>query len=662
MRVLTRRELAHFRLVCALMISFLFSSHWRFVLFCVALLAPPACAQSRTPQRAVAQHEMSAWRVYSQDNENRDQSGEDYPADENFPDDNFPRGGHFPHGDDSSRDRNDPRDNDSPRGNSFPRENATLSRGDDFPRDNGSEYSLPNGNANGATEEARRAVRGNLPLRLPGPVPKSGAAAVAPRFTISAQARAYAERAVRERRLAQAADAFRQEAAIYRRRGLRDAALIQERRAARYETDLRFFIDRQPTSSELRTLDTNARLEPSSGAYLGAFIDRDDALPRTFYGTDYQTHRYPRDFEQRVGRRHASYFTYLAYGQPFPILWAQTVKAAGAIPHIAWEPKSLNAVRDDNYLRYFARDCARLKWPVFIRFAGEMNGFWTPYHGDPKLYREKFRLINRTLHKTAPQAATIWCVNSVPSENIAAYYPGDDGCDWVGINLYAVAFYDNNPRRVAFEDNPLALIEPIYREYSRRKPIALCEFAASHLSATDGKPRVQLAIEKAALLYGALPRLFPRIKMVDWFSMNTIKHARPGRQLNNYSLTAQPALTETYRRVTEEPFFLKRPRVLAFPVSMPFPVAAQQKISGGAALSIWAKTYTARPKVFLQIGKEIVYGSDAPGAHITPLLANNFPAGKQRATAYIFDERDRFVARRDTILIFAAAPPPRLLR
>lgn len=616
------------------MISFRFSLACRLVLFCGVLLAPVSCAQSKTPQRAVAQHEMSASREYSQRDDNRDRGDDVFSPEERFP-----------------NDEDFPRDN-----NNYPRDDG------DFPRDNGGEYSRQNENADDEIEDARRVVRGNLPLRLPGQVPTNGASPVAPRFALSAQARAYAERAVRERRYAQAADAFRQEAALYRRRGLRDAALIQERRAARYETDLRLFIERQPTSSELRTLDTNARLEPESGAYLGAFIDRDDALTRTFYGTDCQTHRFPRDFENFVGRRHASYFTYLAYGQPFPQRWAETVKAAGAIPHIAWEPKSLNAVRDDNYLRIFARDCARLRWPIFIRFAGEMNGFWTPYHGNPKLYREKFRLVHRTLHERAPLAATIWCVNSVPSENIAAYYPGDDGCDWVGINLYAVAFYDNNPRRPAFEDNPLALIEPIYREYSRRKPIALCEFAASHLSSLDGKPRVELAAQKTALLYGALPRLFPRIKMVDWFSMNTIKHARPGRQLNNYSLTTQPALTATYRRVTQEPFFLKRPRVLAAPVPMPFPVAPQQKIVGGAALSIWAKTYTARPKVFLQVGSEIVYGSDAPGAHIIPLLASNFPAGKQRVTAYLFDERNRFIARRDTTLIFEAAPPPRSLR
>jgi hypothetical protein len=126
------------------------------------------------------------------------------------------------------------------------------------------------------------------------------------------------------------------------------------------------------------------------------------------------------------------------------------------------------------------------------------------------------------------------------STTFPLYYPGDDGCDWVGINLYSVAYYDNNPRRPAFQDNPLALIDPIYKMYAARKPIAICEYAASHMAAVDRKPRVGLAVEKMSLLYGALPRLYPRIKMIDWFNMNNLLNARPGRQLNNYSLTSIP--------------------------------------------------------------------------------------------------------------------------
>jgi hypothetical protein len=80
-----------------------------------------------------------------------------------------------------------------------------------------------------------------------------------------------------------------------------------------------------------------APLEPRNGAYLGAFIDRDDALNERFNGDNWQYHKYPREFERVTGRRHATVFTYVAWGN-FPRAWLEMCKSEGVIPHIAWEP------------------------------------------------------------------------------------------------------------------------------------------------------------------------------------------------------------------------------------------------------------------------------------------------------------------------------------
>jgi hypothetical protein len=46
------------------------------------------------------------------------------------------------------------------------------------------------------------------------------------------------------------------------------------------------------------------------------------------------------------------------------------VKATGAVPHIAMEPNyGLDEVRDDAYLRAWARDAARTRVPIFLRWA-----------------------------------------------------------------------------------------------------------------------------------------------------------------------------------------------------------------------------------------------------------------------------------------------------
>src|ERR1051326_7157964 len=130
-----------------------------------------------------------------------------------------------------------------------------------------------------------------------------------------------------------------------------------------------------------------------------------------FLDENWQTHRDPSEFEERTGKKHASYFCYLLYGKPFPLRWAERLRDEGAIPHIAWEPRRLAEVREDRTLEAFADALARFDAPVFVRFAGEMNGDWTPYHEDPALYRAKFRLVHRVLAQRAPKAALIWCVN-----------------------------------------------------------------------------------------------------------------------------------------------------------------------------------------------------------------------------------------------------------
>jgi hypothetical protein len=448
----------------------------------------------------------------------------------------------------------------------------------------------------------------------------------------------------------EAAAALREEARLYRAKKLTDAAIIRENEAAELETSLNIYQVRPATTRERDSIYAGAPLEPMIGCYLGAFIDRDDGLRERYSDENWQEHRSSEEFEQIVQKKHASYFMYVRYGQKFPSQWVQRLKAGNAIPHIAWEPPNLNMVQDDTYLRGWAKAIRDADWPVFIRFAGEMNGFWTPYHKNPKLYREKFRLVHRVLHQGAPRVATIWCVNSVPSDNIDPYYPGDDGCDWVGVNLYSVPFFDNDPTRPAWNRSPLTLLDPIYKKYAPRKPIAICEYAASHKAKADGKTRIPLAIDKMAQLYSALPVLYPRVKLIDWFSMDTMRHAQPGRQLNNYRLTEHKEILAVYRALVSNPYFLSEPEHLSDlrpPLARPF--VANTSFKGTAQLTLWVKTYVARPKVYAKLGSKIVYASNRPGAHPLNLDLAGLK-GNQNLTVYVYDDKNRFIASRAVVL------------
>ena len=218
-------------------------------------------------------------------------------------------------------------------------------------------------------------------------------------------------------------------------------------------------------------------------------------------------------------------------------------------------------MRDDAYLHEFARQLREFDFPVFIRFASEMNGFWTKtqygWNGDAKVYREKFRVVNRVLHEIAPRVATIWCVNNPPLGNALDYYPGDDGCDWVGVNFYAVPYHEDKINQPAFNENPLALLDPIYKRFAGRKPIAICEFAASHQARVDPRPVAAFAASKLRLVYGALPLLYPRVKIVDWFNANTLKLRTKDKTPNDYLLTDNTQVLKAWQDVTQNRHFLQ---------------------------------------------------------------------------------------------------------
>ncbi|MGV3721459.1 MAG: hypothetical protein ACO1SX_11175, partial [Actinomycetota bacterium] len=113
------------------------------------------------------------------------------------------------------------------------------------------------------------------------------------------------------------------------------------------------------------------KFEPESGCYLGAYVLADINISGKM-----------ERWEELTGKGHASYLKYVGYGRPFPTEWATAVRGRGAAPNIAFEPNDgLGKVEDAEYLRGFAREAAKHGGPVFLRFASEMNGPWTNYHG-----------------------------------------------------------------------------------------------------------------------------------------------------------------------------------------------------------------------------------------------------------------------------------------
>ncbi len=448
--------------------------------------------------------------------------------------------------------------------------------------------------------------------------------------------RALASAYVRAELYEKAAGAFYRASALYGKLGDPNAAKFLKTEAERYETKIELFVER-PAPKPTGEL---ALFEPANGCYLGAFIEREDALGPT---------KDPAKFDDLTGKHHAVFFTYLTYGRPFPRRWTDNLRRNGAAAHIAFEPHSVAEVHDDAYLRSFARDCASAKLPIFLRFAAEMNGDWVPYHGDPAAYRRMFQLVALVMHEDAPNVAMVWCPGDIPERTIPDYYPGREAVDWVGVNFYSVLYNDADPNRTAAWRNPLDSVKFIYDTYSAAHPIMVGEWAATHLSVVDRKPQPGFAVEKIGHFYAGVPRLYPRIKCIDWLSMNTIEHAMPGRKLNDFSLLDDASVREKYREMVQPPYFLEA--VESHP-SAPISyvrLTPGMALSGHVKLSAVVKTYEQRPMVSWNSGP----GITETGAYETTMDLSQIHAPQTTISLTANDSKGRVAGRRSVTVKIA---------
>ncbi len=325
-----------------------------------------------------------------------------------------------------------------------------------------------------------------------------------------------------------------------------------------------------------------APLEPAHGCYIGAYIERDPVA---------------RDrvevFENLVGKKHATYFHYVGYGRPFPFAWVKQLRAMGRVPQIAWEPNDgLRGISDNAYLRGWAEAARHAGVPIFLRFASEMNGDWQAWSGHPRDYIDKWRLVANIMHDVAPNVVMVWCPFSIPDSTIDAYYPGDAYVDWVGVNIYSVFRHDGKADRLAGED-PRDQLRPVYERYSPRKPIAVCEYAATHYCAATKQKTTDFALDNMRRMYEALPAQFPRVHLIDWFSVDA---SREKLAYNDYALTSDDRVLALYRGLVARDYFLDQ-----FPTAAtePPPAPAPAKPSIPLAAAAPSKTPVDRLSIAL---------------------------------------------------------------
>jgi len=418
-------------------------------------------------------------------------------------------------------------------------------------------------------------------------------------------------------------------------------------------TEIELFIEEQV--QVVQESGSLAKFEPDNGMYIGAFIEKDSGVEAK-KGEKFAA------FNELTGKQHAIYFNYHRYGANFPHIWASQVKAAGGAIHLAVQPEGgLSEVKDDASLRKFAKDAQAAGVPIFLRFASEMNGSWVTWSGNPKLYIEKFRLVAKVMEEEAPNVAMVWSPAANPKHNIHDYYPGDDYVDWVGLSIYSVKFFNGDVKSPADHVNPLDSLDYVYQAYAERKPIMVSEYGATHFSKAGNTSTVNFAITKMNMLYHGAKLKYPRLKNINWFSLNTLTDSHSAeRSLNNFSLTENSSLLGAYKNMIKDPYYLSRvtplaesKKVLAQSV---VPIEDQAVRGTNSKVIAWVKTYDPyiSKVVFSLDGKQVAESKQYP--YQWKVDTSTLSPGAHKLKVTVYDSKGRIASsKQSTIMVDTSA-------
>lgn len=358
--------------------------------------------------------------------------------------------------------------------------------------------------------------------------------------------------------LDRAAEYWNQEA-IYWIPSDEQSSIAAKRKADWVRSEVRLFVT-APASAVGEQLYTGAKYEPVAGTYLGVYGELDPKVHNPSSGKPFYTH----GVEELTGRQHPIFLLYGNWSQGHGPAGSHiaAIKAAGGALQWALQPdQGLAAVVDGPVLRRIARDLREAEIPIFLRFAGEMNGEWVEWTGNPELYKEKFRLVARVMREEAPNVAMVWAPNWFPLNTMDAYYPGDEYVDWVGVSAYGVHDDSIDPVKAegkARDSRPLHdTFAEVYERYADRKPIMLVEGAIGYHEYSANQSRVPWATTNIQRFYAAIPRIYPRVKALVWFDVDTKNSAQDkGIMKQNYMLSANDQVLKTYQAAISDTFYL----------------------------------------------------------------------------------------------------------
>jgi len=187
-------------------------------------------------------------------------------------------------------------------------------------------------------------------------------------------------------------------------------------------------------------------------------------------------------------------------------------KAASSGDQPAYRLSAIISGKYDGYIRSWAEGIAGLPYPVVVRFAHEMNGFWYPWceqsngnrRGD---YIKAWRHVHDIFTAAdAENVSWLWSPNvTYPSASpLKNLYPGDQYVDWIGLSGYYGT--EGHEGYVPFD----AIFRGTFAELKTftSKPVVITETGATNASRQQARWIKEM--------FAQLPR-YPNVIGVIWF-------------------------------------------------------------------------------------------------------------------------------------------------
>jgi len=279
------------------------------------------------------------------------------------------------------------------------------------------------------------------------------------------------------------------------------------------------------------TLSSPAALRSPSGMLFGAY---DGSFPDSFQGLE--------ELENNLRIKFPIISFYTAWGdkpnQKFPVRMVETIDRMGSVPMITWEPwvtdfdpqlrRNLPPVAEreyaslasigrgeyDFYVSEWAREAARFKKPILLRFAHEMNDPyrypWGPQNGNrPEDFIAAWKHVHLVFQKMgASNVLWVWSPHiSMPW--FEYYYPGPQWVDWIGVGILNYGDVASWSRWWSFHQ----ILEKAYPALVKLdKPIMVSEFG----TLTSGGD----ATEWYRQAFYHLDHTYPRVRSVIFFNQS----------------------------------------------------------------------------------------------------------------------------------------------